>query len=369
MHIRSPGAGVCILLTYVWLPFTIFWSRTSMIDYTSVAFALGYLFFFSRWLIDERPADLALTVGAGCLMFLVKLTTSPIVAVAMAYLAWKRLRRDGGPLLSSIVARKSLLAGLTAAAVIPAAVGVAWTEYADGVRAASPATAWLAASLESWNTWNAWNFGTWEQRAAWNQWTIFQRLEGTFLPLGYMIFPLIGLWRAIRIPSAGGAFVLTMALGALATVAIFFNLFVVHNYYLMAISPAIAIATGFGLHRVCFELLPRERMGWIVALLLLAFSQWNARAYLAPAFGADFAAARSRHPTRRACRCRRERLVARLPVLCRAEGTDVARKRPRDASGVDREVPRVRPLHDTRLRQPPAAAARFWTSSCARSAR
>jgi hypothetical protein len=260
-----------------------------MIDYTSVAFALAYLYYFSRWLSRERMADLVLAVACGCLMFLAKLTTSPVIAVTMAWLLWQRLKGDGGGLLQSILARKRLVAGVVVAAVIPAVAGVGWTSYADGVRRASPATEWLAGSMASWNGWNAWNFGTWSERAVWGNWSvILDRLDSTFLPMGLVVFPLIGLWRAVRDRATGGAFVLTMALGAFAVVAIFFNLYHVHNYYLMSLSPAVAIAAGFGLNWVCFEWLPYERGRLIAALLVLALLQWAAQPYFVRAFTSTY---------------------------------------------------------------------------------
>src|SRR3954462_14066832 len=71
-HIETRSACACIVLAYVWLPFDIFWSRTAMIDYASVAFSLAYMDAFWRWLKRRRALDLTLAIGFGSLAFLVK---------------------------------------------------------------------------------------------------------------------------------------------------------------------------------------------------------------------------------------------------------------------------------------------------------
>ena len=285
LHIESRSASVSILLAYVWLPFAIFWSRTSMIDYASVASALAYLYCLSRWLTRERASDLALAIASGCLLYLIKLTTQPTVIVAILWLTWERLRDDGGvPILRAIATHKGLLIGLAAALVVPLAVGLAWTDYADRIRHATPATEWLSA-----NRLTSWNFGTWDQRLDWSTWSvILERLESTCLPGTYLIFGVLGLWRAGRDRARAGAFVLAMALGAVAAIAIFFNLYYQHNYYLMAVTPAIAIVAGFGFDWLCFELVRSPTLRWPIALAVLCMWQWNARPYLASPFSVSY---------------------------------------------------------------------------------
>jgi len=197
----------------------------------------------------------------------------------MIWVAWQRLR----PLdfsVSWLRGRAWPLAGVLSALIIPMAVTVFWTGYADAVRQASPATAWLsAASLQTWN------FGTWAQRADWRSWSVIgERFQSAFLPGGYLLFAVAGLWHAYQRRAAGGAFILAMAVGAVAAVAIFFNLYVVHNYYLMAVSPAIAIVAGRGFHWLCFEKLPKGPARWALAILVLGVWHWNAQPYLARSY-------------------------------------------------------------------------------------
>jgi len=274
MHFEPTSTSVCILLAYVWLPFTIFWSRTSMIDYASVAFALAYLYYTSRWRV------LLAAIASGCLAYLTKITTIPIVAVALAWTVWRWVGNEAGgfglPAVWNLLARRSaLLAGLIAALVIPFVAGAWWSAYADSVRAASPATRWLTV-----RNLGAWNFGTWEQRCSWDYWQrIFKYLRESFAPSLFVVLPLLGVWRAVR-TAKRDAFALTMVIGAASAVVIFFNLYWRHNYYLMAASPAMAIVAGLGLHWST-ELVPRPMGRWIVSLLVLTALLWRARSYLA----------------------------------------------------------------------------------------
>jgi hypothetical protein len=86
------GQTVFALLYYVWAPFTVTWSRACMIDFTSVALALGYAGFFARWLQTGRKACWILAMGLGVLTYGVKITTVaaivPIMVADIVY--WTR---------------------------------------------------------------------------------------------------------------------------------------------------------------------------------------------------------------------------------------------------------------------------------------
>jgi hypothetical protein len=203
----------------------------------------------------------------------------------MAWLAWRSLRSAAnGNRLWSPGGRGRLAAGFVALAVVPVLVGALWTDYADSVRRASAATAWLSA--ENLKTWN---FGSWAQRIDWRNWALIgNRLQATFLPAACLIFPLLGAYRAIRAREAGGAFVLAMAGGALAAIAIFFNLYREHNYYLIAVSPAVAFLAGYGFDGFCFEWAPFKVARWTIVAVALAFWQWNAQPYLRRPFSLSY---------------------------------------------------------------------------------
>jgi hypothetical protein len=288
MHFRARAASGCILIAYAWLPYTIFWSRTSMIDYCSVFLALGYAVFFLRWLrAPERAGALAIAVAFGCLAVLVKATTVVTVAVLLSWSALRRIHQELGraggagaaPLRQRLSARRALLAGLVAASVIPLLVGHAWEGYAQRVRSASPATEWFSPSNLA-----LWYYGTWQQRADPRSWSLLAGRLWSFTPGAFALLPLLGAWRALAPGGEGRAFAACMLCGGLAAVATFFNLYLEHNYYLMAVSPTAAILAGLGFHFLCFEILRGAAWRAIASGLALGALLWSSEPYLARPF-------------------------------------------------------------------------------------
>src|SRR5207237_4502009 len=104
------------------------------------------------------------------------------------------------------------------------------------IKDASAATRWLtSANLQTWN------FGTLAQRQVAENWTtIFDRMEallvGRYLLLAIVI---VALWWGRK-----QRFWLGNVLVVVLAPAVFFNLYVVHDYYLAAISPALAAIVG-----------------------------------------------------------------------------------------------------------------------------
>ncbi len=288
MHFRPRAASACILVAYAWLPYAIFWSRTAMIDYCSVFLALGYAYWFLRWLRDDGPWHaLGLAVAFGCLAALVKVTTVPAVAVAMGWPALlevrEALRRAGGWRPSSVgrllSVRRRLFAGSLVAALLPLAVAFAWEAASLRVRLASPATQWFAPENLS-----LWLFGTWQQRADPRFWWIIARRFWAFAPGAFALLPLLGAWCVLRSRREGRAFLLSMSVGGLVAIATFFNLYLEHTYYLMAVSPAAAIVVGLGCYFLCFEILPSRAYRGIASGLALFHLLWVAEPYLARPF-------------------------------------------------------------------------------------
>jgi len=192
-------------------PLGLLWSRTSMIETIAVATALAAVFEALRWDRTGSRLDFVLAIALGALAALLKITTAAIWLAPAIFL----LRR-------SRVAALALVA-------IPAVAGFAWTAYTDGIKAASPATAFMTSTgLRDWN------FGSLAQRldpATW--WTCLGWLAG--LGLVVCLAPLV-----VRRSRIGTWAMATLILGPL----VFTNLYVVHDYYWMAVAPAAAILIG-----------------------------------------------------------------------------------------------------------------------------
>jgi len=277
-------AATCVLLFYVWSPFMIVWSRNFMIDYASVAFSLGYFYFFSRWLDDSRKVGLlVLAIVLGILGFLIKVTTLPTVLVPMAYLVLRKmlasLQAEKYQLRRYIKANIGFLASLAAVFVLPVIPFFIWLQYSDAVKAASEFSSVLTSSSLS-----EWNYGTWLQKTTIGNWaTILQRIISYVVTLPGLMFLIFGPWLYFRSSRNGGEFVVMFALAAFLTIFTFFNLYWVHDYYLMAVSPAVSIAVGF----CCYLLLVKVfdgnfslKLWFYVPVLIISIVLYSTRSYL-----------------------------------------------------------------------------------------
>lgn len=169
---------------------------------------------------------------AGLTAMLVKPTTAALwIVPLLAYTAaterpgwrsWIRDRRE--PVLVAII-------------VVPFLAALAWTAHADAIKAANPGTAWLTSARLS-----TWNFGTFEQRLVWENWTtVLGRITGAMTGYPALLLPLTSL---VALRSRQARFWVAVVAVAVLTVLCFWNLYVVHDYYLAAISPVPAAVAG-----------------------------------------------------------------------------------------------------------------------------
>lgn len=157
------------------------------------------------------------------------------------------------------------------ALVIGIGIGLLWTIYADFTKLENPVAKYLT-SAELYQ----WTYGTFEQRTNLDQWDrILERLPSLGASLWIFIVLLtIALWK----------FKLDLRIIALASVPIiatftFFNLYVVHSYYLSAIYPAYVAVMGLGV--IAFSRLFPHRVvsilfAGVLSALLILFSWTSA---------------------------------------------------------------------------------------------
>src|SRR5207248_2319209 len=125
--------------------------------------------------------------------------------------------------------------------VLPMIAADVYTKYGDHIKEQSPFTAWLSSSHPYTL---AFRFGTLFERLSLAGWsTIFQRIQGTVAPcfsiilaLGFCLLP----WRTRGVENApqmkfwiGGA----LSLAPLVVMLVFFKLYVIHTYYIIACAP------------------------------------------------------------------------------------------------------------------------------------
>ena len=252
------------LAAFLFSPFGLEWSRASLVEFLATAGAVGFVWAGIEWRERRHWLFVVLAVVAGSVAMLVKITTGvfwilPLVLYTAAkesrgFRAWCRTRLDPGLIL---------------AVVIPLLAGVVWTRHADAIKASDAATRWLtSANLQSWN------FGTLAQRTVSENWTtILDRIEQLLVGRSlFVVLLVLALWWGRR-----QRFWLGMALVVVLAPVVFFNLYVVHDYYLAAIAPALAALVGLvvaQVWRIVTAWLP-GRSGLLVAgVLVVAWFGW-----------------------------------------------------------------------------------------------
>jgi hypothetical protein len=251
-------SAVAALVAFVATPFALLWGRTSMIEYLATAGAVGFAWATIAWREERRPAVGGLALAAGLVGMLVKPTTAVFwILPALAY--QPKGGRQGD--------RRRELMWLAALVLVPLGAAVLWTHHADAIKAASPTTAWLTSDAL-----REWNFGTLGQRFANDTWeVVLDRLRG--LIVGYAGIPLLVVAAVALARSRQRRFWLGIVLAAVLPPLVFTNLYYQHDYYLAAVSPAIAALIGLGVG-FAWRLLPTPlvRGVAIVAGVLLASS-------------------------------------------------------------------------------------------------
>jgi MFS family permease len=229
-HVAGRVSAFAALAAFVFTPFALVWGRASLMEYLATAGAVGCAWAAIAWRERGRPLPYALALAAGLVGMLVKPTTAlfwflPALAYRPAS-APTRVRRTH-------VATAALVA-------VPLLAAVLWTRHADAIKAASKTTEWLASGEL-----RDWNLGTLDQRFALETWdVILARIGLTLLaPVG------VGL-LAVAIAAAYAAdqrrFWIGVWAAAVGPLLVFTNLYFQHDYYLVAISPALAALIGLG---------------------------------------------------------------------------------------------------------------------------
>ena len=230
-HVAGPVSGVGAVVVFTFTPFALVWSRTSMIEYLATAGAVGFAFGVVLWRERRHPSLFVAALAAGLVGMLVKPTTAVFWILPAARIPSARADpRDRGrridPWLVTLVA-------------VPFVAAVAWTRHADAIKAASPVTEWLTSS-----SLRRWNFGWTAQRLDPSAW---------YAILQHTVPNLLSLYAVLLVPAAIAAwrstqrrFWLAVASAVVLPPLVFMNLYVNHDYYPAAISPAIAALLGLG---------------------------------------------------------------------------------------------------------------------------
>jgi hypothetical protein len=236
-RLAGEAAGIIAVLALAVSGLGLLWARSSMIEYFVVAASLAMLYGALRWHESTHWAWWGLALGAGVVAMLVKPTTAVMylpVVLALGWMGWRA--GSARPLHKPLLYASALLALLA----VPLLFGGLWTIYADKIKGASPFTADQTSAALS-----QWNFGTLEQRLNPDTWKLIGgRVDelvlggATFIwiPLGFIA----SLWLKHRL------FTVAWLAGGFIGPLVFVNLYWIHDYYLIALSPMAAAAVGIG---------------------------------------------------------------------------------------------------------------------------
>jgi len=233
-HLSTRSAAVIALLVFLLSPFNIWWSRSSMIEYMATALSVGYVWAGMIW-IDKRQKRFAgLAIVLGSLAMAVKVTSAVFWMVPL-FLYWAR-----GPRPPLRVWLRDRLKVSSVLFVIPLVVCVLWTHHADDIKASNPATTWLTSEALF-----IWNFGTIAQRFSAHAWyDVIHPFDTLVTGLPLWAFAILCGIAWVREKRA--VWIGIILAGALP-VLVFFNLYVVQEYYLAAVTPAVAAVLGYAL--------------------------------------------------------------------------------------------------------------------------
>jgi 4-amino-4-deoxy-L-arabinose transferase-like glycosyltransferase len=237
--VRRKASGIAAALAVAWFcfcPLSIEWSRGGLMEYLATAAAVGSLYAAVRWL--ESRTSIAWLVAAvllGSVASLVKITTWAgwAIPIGSCLIAALRQREPSRSRRYEAGAGAAILA-------IPAVLALAWTYHADAIKAASVWTADLTSGALF-----EWNFGTLLERLDPSAWLTLGSTE-LFLVLGVtmavLLIPAVDWIRR----SADRLFWVGIAGAAVVAPLVFFGVYVRHDYYSIAVSPAWAALVGIG---------------------------------------------------------------------------------------------------------------------------
>jgi len=258
-HVADRPSAVAALVAFLATPFALIWGRTSMIEYLATAGAVGFAWATVAWRENRRPEVAGLALVAWLVGMLVKPTTAAFwLLPALGY-------RTTNPRATSRGRTAAVLALLV---LVPLAATALWTRHADAIKVASPVTDWLTSSeLEDWN------FGSLSQRFDRGVWgVIVGRVVVHVIGLAGVALLAVALVALAR--SVQRLFWVGVVLAGALPPLVFTNLYLVHDYYLAAVTPALAALLGFAAGFIWRHLPPKAPIRAVAAVtgLLLAAS-------------------------------------------------------------------------------------------------
>jgi hypothetical protein len=285
MKFSIPKVYWTIFLVYIFTPFTFLWSRAALPDYASVFFGLIYIIFFDSWMNHSKGIKFFVALLCGILCCLCKSTSLfPVVVIlafSILYKLYEDLTVNNSLSMKGIIDycrnKIDFLIKIVLLCIIPFVIGLLWVKYTDFIKSQSEYTQWLISShLKSWN------YGSLSQKLDFNTWNaIFNRIHRFFAPYLLICLLTISIFALynMQFKDKTKIFILSLPIAVFFTIFCLINLYVVHEYYLISVSPYISVLFGFGLYYVTFELTKKKLLLKVVILLFVIMCLAQPREY------------------------------------------------------------------------------------------
>jgi 4-amino-4-deoxy-L-arabinose transferase-like glycosyltransferase len=247
---KSKTVAFIALIHFCFIPFSICWGRNCTIDFCALAFTLAYLYFFIKIWSSQRNARyiyLILCFITGCLAYVVKVTTAyPYALIVVGIYVWllyswlSKNHWSISALISFTQQGKELLFTLSSALftlLIPFICLYLWNRHSDLDKMQSSFSYCVTSK-----SLHAWNFGLLSDKLSFTHWLpILQRINNTLFPAAMLFIGLV----AFTGKSIGYRQYLLYTVVAVVTAFIavftFFNLYYIHDYYLIAVFPLCSV--------------------------------------------------------------------------------------------------------------------------------
>jgi len=222
--------GIAAAGVFLFLPFSIYYSRTILPDTMMVTSIMLGIYFFDKWLesIKYKVLSIKYLVPFFLALFFTSLSLllkpfALFFVFPFIYLAYDRF---GFKMLF-----KWQLYFFAIAAVVPFTLWRNWiSQFPEGI----PASSWL------------FNGNGIRFRPSFFRWIFFERLTKLILGYSGIIFLSLGFFKTFKIKRASGLF-LSFAASSLIYVSVIATGNVQHDYYQILVIPTISIFTGIGI--------------------------------------------------------------------------------------------------------------------------
>jgi hypothetical protein len=234
-----------------------------------------YIYYLYKWLSSPKKKIIYYVVGliCGTLGYITKATSMFVVVFFIAFLIIEHevriILQYNVPSIFrkvEIYLKENIhrLIFLGVISIVPVIFGYVWTSHADAMKSLSVYTEWLTSE-----NLHSWNYGTIQQKTSISNWNvIFQRYLAFFggdfvLVCSIICYFIVSKKKYVK-------FIIFSTMAQILTAFSLFNLFYVHNYYLITLTPFVYMSFGIMLYEVFDELDVRIACNQIIVILICA---------------------------------------------------------------------------------------------------